>query len=306
MKFSTVAFFLLPTLIAKSQEIPQCRPGFEPVEFELGSGEYFCRQIVISCPLNETPYKNSETNADLCCPNNQQLVMYDENLKTGACCGADQVYVGIKPNGKCCKKGEVLKDGKCVPAPPPSGCQSCPSQPPDACALKGICGDNINTGLQYGSCYQILFPTGQQMGRGIGPREDQYTQDGYIQICKAPAGSDCGTGPVKSTTGEFVIEDTLGPAGKNNGGRGWMGRIEGTSHMGLTNIVKDVNTFRAKSSCSGCKCLVQLLGTGYACPSYRPGITWVSRSFWKNPKVTLKLQFLETPCDGTFSFPQRN
>ncbi|ESK88568.1 cysteine-rich secreted protein [Moniliophthora roreri MCA 2997] len=306
MKFFTVAFFLLPTLIAKAQEIPQCRPGFEPVEFEPGSGEYFCRQIIISCPLNQTPYKNPETNADSCCPSNQQLVMYDENLKTGVCCGADQVYLGIKPNGRCCKKGEILQDGKCLPAPPPSGCQGCPTQPPGACALKAACGDNANTGLQYGSCYQLKFPNGQQLGRGVGGNPNMYTQDGYIQnipyrVCKFPANpNDCGTGPVKAGA-SFAIEDGIGPAGSTAGERSWMDNVDGGAHMQLTTDATKARKFNGKTSCSGCQCVVQLISSGYACPAIQPGIT-----IWANPKVTLKLQFLEVPCDGQFSFPQLN
>ncbi|KAK7054454.1 hypothetical protein VNI00_003652 [Paramarasmius palmivorus] len=305
MKLFVAAAIFFPFLLGSALAQEECPLGYDPVEFPPGSGNIQCRKIETRCPIGQRPYKNPVTNADSCCPDGSQLVIYDEKANTGACCGEDQYYAGIKPNGKCCAKGETVQDGKCVPVPPPSSCQGCPSQPAGACALKSACGDSDNTGLKFGSCYQLLFPNGQQLGRGVGAAVDQYTQDGYLQnipfkVCKAPATGDCGTGPVKSVTDAFVIQDMLGPAG-TSGGTGWMDNKNGGGHMQLTTNPADARTFHGKTSCSACKCTVQLTSMGYACPAIQPGIT-----FWANPKVTLKLQFLEIPCNGKYSFPQLN
>ncbi|KAK7054455.1 hypothetical protein VNI00_003653 [Paramarasmius palmivorus] len=313
MKFFSLAFFLLPFLLVAAQD-DDCEPGWEAVEFPPDSGNIICRRTEIRCPLQQEPYKNAETNADSCCPISQQLVIYDKDSKKGVCCGADQVYRGTAPNGKCCAKDLILKDGKCVPAPPPSACPSCPSAPPGACALQAACGDGSSNGLKFGSCYQVLFPSGGQLGRGVTYgttlHPDMYSENGYIQnipyrICKAATG-DCGTGPVKAadSTGangdDFVIEDGLGPAG-GPATKGWLNNANGGGHMEITTAPANARVFRARSSCSGCKCTVQLISSGFACPGTQPGITW-----WDNPKVTLKLQFLEIPCSGKYNFPQLN
>jgi hypothetical protein len=51
-----------------------------------------------------------------------------------------------------------------------------------------------------------------------------------FKVCKAPATGDCGTGPVKSVTDAFVIQDMLGPAG-TSGGTGWMVRVAMSSKI---------------------------------------------------------------------------
>ncbi|KAL0577771.1 hypothetical protein V5O48_004229 [Marasmius crinis-equi] len=296
MKGFFTALLLLPFLFAAAQDADDCPPGTELVQLE--NGEWRCRSTTIVClGGDERQYTDIPSGAHLCCLPGNPLVIYDKDTRQGVCCGAEQVYAGTPPNGKCCPKGQILKDGECVPAPPPSTCQGCPAQPPGACQLKTACGDSTNNGLQFGKCYQLHLPNGKQLGRGVGAAVDQYTQDGFIQnipykVCKTT--DDCGTGAVKATD-NFFVQDLIGPSDGSKAA-GW-GSEKGGAHMQLTTDVKAAGVFNGKTSCSSCKCVVQLTSLGYACPFDNPGMT-----FWPNPKVTMKLQFLEIPCDGKFNF----
>ncbi|KAK1229946.1 hypothetical protein PQX77_006975 [Marasmius sp. AFHP31] len=314
MKAFLSALLLVPFLFAAAQDEDACPLGFEKYIDE-DTGEELCRRITDVCPIGETRYFDKASNARLCCKADSQVVIYDEKTSEGVCCGPNQAYAGTPPNGKCCPKGQILRDGNCVPAPPPSGCQGCPAQPPGACQLKAACGDSVNNGLEFGKCYQILLPNGRQLGRIGTPLANTYTQDGYIQnipfkVCKTTA--DCGTGAVKAID-NFFVQDLIGPS-DGSATSGWcfpkystspwtglilnqMGSEVGGSHMTITTDPKKAGTFNGKTSCSSCKCVVQLTSLGYACPFDNPGVT-----FWPNPKVTLKLQFLEIPCSGKFNF----
>ncbi|KAL0058393.1 hypothetical protein AAF712_014932 [Marasmius tenuissimus] len=297
MKAFLSVLLLVPFLFAVAQDEDACPPGFEKYIDE-DTGEEFCRRITDVCPIGEKPYFDKASNAHLCCKADSQVVIYDEKTNEGVCCGPNQAYAGTPPNGKCCPKGQIFRDGNCVPAPPPSGCQGCPAQPPGACQLKAACGDIVNNGLEFGKCYQILLPNGRQLGRGTSPSTiDTYTQDGYIQnipykVCKTT--DDCGTGVVKASD-NFFMQDLIGPSA-GSAAFGWGSELGG-SHMTITADPKKAGTFNGKTSCSSCKCVVQLTSLGYACPFDNPGVT-----FWPNPKVTLKLQFLEIPCSGKFNF----
>ncbi|KAG7096214.1 hypothetical protein E1B28_003666 [Marasmius oreades] len=301
--FSTLPLLLLSfLLISGVQADGGCPDGYEPIILD---GEAICEEIIHRCVGGEERRYVDSNNARLCCDPREQLVIYDEESRAGVCCGFDQIYTGIKPNGKCCPpKSALNKDGACIPTPTPSSCQGCPAQQPGACQLKVTCGDATTSGLQFGKCYQLLYPNGQQLGRGAFNAEhiDQYAQGGYIQnipfqICKAP--TDCGTGPVRAVD-KFYLKDLIGPAdgSATYGWIGWPG-FSG-NHMVLTtsNTPADINQFQGKTSCSSCKCVVQLRAVGPACPAIQPGIT-----IQLNKKVTLKLQFLEVPCNGKFNFP---
>ncbi|KAJ8073564.1 hypothetical protein PM082_011842 [Marasmius tenuissimus] len=112
------------------------------------------------------------------------------------------------------------------------------------------------------------------------------------KVCKTT--DDCGTGAVKASD-NFFMQDLIGPSA-GSAAFGWGSELGG-SHMTITADPKKAGTFNGKTSCSSCKCVVQLTSLGYACPFDNPGVT-----FWPNPKVTLKLQFLEIPCSGKFNF----
>jgi len=163
------------------------------------------------------------------------------------------------------------------------------------------CGDSKNNGLQYGHCYQMTFPeSGRQLGRGIPGDVNMYAQDGYIQnivykICKATTADGCGDGPVSSTD-TFYIEDDTGAGLDTAGQLSWINNAAGGIHMAITTDPTQAGKFKGKTSCSGCKCVVQLSQLSYACPATQPGIT-----FWPNPKVGLDMQFAEIPCDGNFA-----
>ncbi|KAF9259955.1 hypothetical protein L218DRAFT_628164 [Marasmius fiardii PR-910] len=299
--FSTLSLLILPLLFASSAQAQDpCQPGFELIVED--DGNIICREINLRCPGGNDRGYVDNNNAHLCCPTQNQLVIYNDNTRVGACCGDNQVYTGVKPDGKCCPPKSVLnKDKQCIPAPPPSTCQGCPAQPPGACQLQAACGDNTKNGLQYGKCYQLLFPTGKQLGRGPPyGNDDMYTQDGHIQnipyqVCKTA--TDCGTGAVQSTD-SFYIKDLVGPA-SGAAPFGWMSNSLNGAHMTITTSANpaDYGQFKGRTSCWSCKCVIQLTSMGYACPNVQPGIT-----FWANPKINLKLQFLEIPCDGKFGF----
>ncbi|KAG7096189.1 hypothetical protein E1B28_003639 [Marasmius oreades] len=297
--FSTLPLLLLSFfLISGVRADGGCPDDYEPVVID---GEAVCEQIIHHCIGGEERRYLDSHNARLCCDPREQLVIYDEVSRAGVCCGFDQIYTGIKPNGKCCPPKSVLNAaGACIPEPLPSSCQGCPAQQPNACQLGVACGNAANNGLQFGKCYQLLFANGHQLGRGVSyGTPDMYTQDGYIQnipyqICKTP--TDCGTGPVANMQ-DFYVKDLVGPA-DGSAPFGWSNSLNG-AHMTITtsNNIVDLAHFNGRTSCSSCKCVVQV-SASYACPAIQPGIT-----FWANKKVTLKLQFLEIPCTGKFNFP---
>ncbi|KAG7096213.1 hypothetical protein E1B28_003665 [Marasmius oreades] len=253
----------------------------------------------------ERIYVNAESNAQHCCSPGQDLVIYDQKSRVGVCCGVDQDYAGIAPNGKCCPQGQILgADGKCT-NPPGGNCPSCPNQPVGACRRQRACGDVKTNGLKYGSCYEMTFPNsgGKQMGRDWP--SDTYIPDGHVQniiykICQSTDGA-CGTGPVKPTD-TFVIEDKVGNEGDTTDVQSWIGNgaVNGAS-LALTTIATKAAQFQGTTSCSKCTCVVALTGVGRGL-STRDGDP-VHIAFSPNPRVTLDMEFTELPCDD-LDFPE--
>lgn len=170
MQYLAFITVLLPFLLAAVQaQNDGCPPGSVAKEDPPGTGNIVCATVVTVCPGGtDRNYVNAQSNANLCCPTAQELVIYDQNTRVGVCCGADQTYAGNAPKGKCCPKGQILgTDGKCT-NPPDGLCPSCPNQPVGVCRLQKACGDATTTnGLKYGACYQMTFPNtgGHQLGR---------------------------------------------------------------------------------------------------------------------------------------------
>uniref|UniRef100_A0A0W0G551 Uncharacterized protein n=1 Tax=Moniliophthora roreri TaxID=221103 RepID=A0A0W0G551_MONRR len=83
MKFFTIASIFLPILLVSAQE-PECPPGYQAIEFPPDSDNWFCRRILGgACPPGSQNYFNVETGAGLCCPDGQQLVIYDKDTNAG-------------------------------------------------------------------------------------------------------------------------------------------------------------------------------------------------------------------------------
>ncbi|KAJ8079259.1 hypothetical protein PM082_021759 [Marasmius tenuissimus] len=310
MQYLPVVISLLPFLLAVTRaQAPQCPPGFEAVEEPKGTGNYKCIKVEWTCPGgDERKYVNAASNADSCCTVGSDLVIYDQNTRVGVCCGKDQTYAGIAPNGKCCAKGQILStDGKCI-APPGGNCPSCPNQPTGACRLQLACGDSTTTnGLKYGSCYQMMFPNtnNAQLGREPDSSGGQYISEGHLQnivyrICQSTTA--CGTGLVKPTD-TFYIEDDVGPSNDQAGTRSWLNNAAPGTHIVITTTAAQAAQFKGTTSCSACACVVSLTGVGKGMGTFgkndQPEI-----AFYANPRVALDMQFAEIPCDGIFNFPQ--
>ncbi|KAF9264036.1 hypothetical protein L218DRAFT_944188 [Marasmius fiardii PR-910] len=307
MQYLSVITVLLPFLLAAVQAQDDCPPGTIIKQDPPGSGQFVCEQVIKTCPGTNRDYVNADTNANLCCPSAQDLVIYNQATRVGVCCGADQSYAGVAPTGKCCPKGQILStDGKCT-NPPGGNCPSCPNQPTGVCQLQKACGDGTTTnGLKYGSCYQLTFPNtdGHQLGR---EPTNVYVSEGHIQnvvykICQSATG-DCGTGPVKPTDA-FVIEDEMGPPQDPAGAKSWLNNAANGAAISLTTAAAQAAQFKGTTSCAKCSCVVSLTGVGkgvgYIGDDAQPNI-----AFFANPRVSLDMEFAEVPCDGQFTFPQK-
>ncbi|KAG7093255.1 hypothetical protein E1B28_006938 [Marasmius oreades] len=305
MQYLSIITALLPFLLFAVQAEDGCDPGWRAVEDPAGSGNFVCEMDVIQCLGGpDRGYVNAETNAHHCCGPTQELVIYNQQSRVGVCCGVDQNYAGIAPNGKCCPKGQVLAtDGTCT-NPTNGNCPSCPNQPVGVCRLQRACGDATTTnGLKYGSCYQMTFPNsdGNQLGREPG---GAYISEGHIQnviykICQTAAA--CGTGPVKPTDA-FVIQDTVGPEQDPNGATSWIGNAANGAAISMVTAAANAAQFHGTTSCSKCTCVVSLTGVGKGL-GYIGADTQPQIAFFANPRVALDMEFAEMPCDGVFNFP---
>ncbi|KAL0571320.1 hypothetical protein V5O48_010642 [Marasmius crinis-equi] len=323
MQYLSIITAILPFLLFNAQAA--CPPGSKSVEDPAGSGNFRCETITWTCDGGDArSYVSSVSNADLCCPPSQDLVIYDKNTRVGVCCGPDQSYAGIAPNGKCCPKGQILStDGKCI-VPPGGNCPSCPNQPTGACRLQLACGDSTTTnGLKYGSCYQMTFPNtnGAQLGR---EPDGTYISEGHIQnivykICQSATGA-CGTGPVKPTDA-FYIEDDVGPAMDTNGAKSWilttiavnllltppqLLNSPASQAITITTDASKAAQFKGTTSCSSCACVIALTGVGKGMGYIGDRPDQPEIAFYTNPKIALDMQFAEVPCDGIFNFPPQN
>ncbi|KAL0068633.1 hypothetical protein AAF712_004349 [Marasmius tenuissimus] len=304
------AWILLSTLLANAA-VPTCDPGWELVEDP--PGNFFCRKTDITCPGTKRDYHDSVGGDLHCCtPSSRQLVIYDEANRVGVCCAAGKVYAGTAPNGLCCNPGQIVKDGKCADPPPPALPTGCPSQPSNACQLKKVCGNEKGTGLLFGSCYQISFPTlkYQQLGRGYGTNPHIYRMGGFVhnipfKLCKTTTA--CGIGPVLPAD-LFYIQDQIGNLDDAASKKNWNNGITTTDpvYLSTTADVGTAGQFKAQTSCSGCKCVVSLTGA-------TKGLSLINKreedpvgiyglTFTNNLKSFVDLQFTEIPCDNSVVF----
>ncbi|KAF9260907.1 hypothetical protein L218DRAFT_1002224 [Marasmius fiardii PR-910] len=93
----------------------ECPPGYELVE--ISPGDFICQKIVVDCVGGaDRRYVDPTSGGTLCCPTGNPLIIYDQTTRVGVCCGANQVYIGDPPNGKCsdCPEGQALYEGNCV------------------------------------------------------------------------------------------------------------------------------------------------------------------------------------------------
>ncbi|KAL0576998.1 hypothetical protein V5O48_004980 [Marasmius crinis-equi] len=306
------AWILLSTLLAKAQT--ECPPGFRRVEDP--PGNFNCVKIDDSCPGTNRDYHDTVGGDLHCCnPSSRALVIYDEVNRVGVCCAVGQVYAGNAPNGLCCNPGQIVKDGKCTDPPPPGPPTGCPAQPSNACRMKKVCGNADASGLQYGTCYQISFPTGkqEQLGRGyLDTNPHRYRMGGNVQnipfkICKTPTA--CGTGPVAAGD-TFAIQDQLGLTTDAASAKVWNNAVTTNAAAPVYMVgAADGTTagrFKGQTSCSGCKCVVSLTGATNGLTlrneNEATSIGLYGLTFIPNKNAFVDLQFSEIPCDNSIVY----
>ncbi|KAG7087868.1 hypothetical protein E1B28_013806 [Marasmius oreades] len=115
---STLPFLLLSFFLTSAiQAQDECPEGFEKIT--LPDGEVVCQLIYRQCiGGNKWKFVDSQARGTrLCCYSTSQLVIYDNQTRVGVCCDEGKVYMGTKPDGKCCPPNSVLNaDKECIPA----------------------------------------------------------------------------------------------------------------------------------------------------------------------------------------------
>ncbi|EGD87801.1 hypothetical protein H112_04271 [Trichophyton rubrum D6] len=231
-----------------------------------------------SCCLPGLTLKGSSTTSFDCCAEGHDLA--GSEAVGYICCPTGQIY-----DGKVCKNGKPLMEGKCA-------CSEDKNVTSEGCCEPEEC----SSGLKTGKCYTFKESNGYLLGYLRTGKYYNAAPDsrdrifGKFQLCRDQM---CNPGRPINAGDELYIKDLHGTPMDGADAGQWMNNAADGPHIGKTPNFAMAGRFAITKWPCGKYCITGAeLGLGPACPADQPALTFYTRS--SEPCVPYELT--EVPC----------